>query len=94
MRTVICLSVTLVYYGQTVGWIKMPHGKEVGLGRGHIVLDGDPATATKRGTAGPNFALARSLISASTELLLRYVSRQDKHADTLITTLHTLLRPK
>jgi len=29
--------------GQTIGWIKMPLGKEVGLGPGHIVLDGDPA---------------------------------------------------
>jgi len=28
--------------GQKVGWIKMPLGKEVGLGPGHIVLDGDP----------------------------------------------------
>jgi len=26
-----------------VGWIKMPLGKEVGLGPGHIVLDGDQA---------------------------------------------------
>jgi len=25
-----------------VGWMKMPLGKEVGLGPGHIVLDGDP----------------------------------------------------
>jgi len=32
-----------VYCGQTVGWINMPLGKEVGLGPGHIVLDGDPA---------------------------------------------------
>jgi len=32
------LSVTLVYYGQTVGWIKMKLRMEVGLG--HIVLDG------------------------------------------------------
>ena len=38
-----CLSVTLVYCGQTVGWIKMPLGTQVGLGPGHIVLDGDPA---------------------------------------------------
>jgi len=33
-RTVVCLSclsVTLVYCGQTVGWIKMPLGMEVGL---------------------------------------------------------------
>ena len=29
--------------GQTAGWIKMPLGREVGLGLGHIVLDGDPA---------------------------------------------------
>jgi len=45
-RTVVCpvcLSVTLVYCGQTVRWIKMPLGTEVGLGAGHIVLDGDPA---------------------------------------------------
>ena len=42
--TVVCLSVlsvTLVYCGQTVGWIKMKLGLEVGLGTGHIVLDGD-----------------------------------------------------
>ena len=28
--------------GQTDEWIKMPIGTEVGLGPGHIVLDGDP----------------------------------------------------
>jgi len=33
----------LVYYGQTVGWIKMKLGTEVGLSLGHIVLDEDPA---------------------------------------------------
>jgi len=38
-----CLSVTLPFCGQTVGWIKMKLGMEVGLGRGHIVLDGDTA---------------------------------------------------
>jgi len=37
------LSVTLVYYGQTVGRIKMKLGMQVGFGPGHIVLDGDPA---------------------------------------------------
>jgi len=31
-----CLSVTLVYCGQTVGWIKMKLGVQVGLGPGHI----------------------------------------------------------
>ena len=35
-----CLDVTLVYCGQTVGWIRMPLGIELGLGPGHIVLDG------------------------------------------------------
>jgi len=30
--------------GQRAGWIKMPHGREVGLGPGDIVLDGDSAT--------------------------------------------------
>jgi len=39
------LPVTLVYCGQTVGWIKMKLGMEVGLGPGHIVLDGDPVPA-------------------------------------------------
>ena len=34
----VCLSVTLVYCGQTVGWIKMPLGTEVGIGPGDIVL--------------------------------------------------------
>jgi len=36
--------------GQTAGWIKMPLGREVGLGPGHTVLDGDPAPPTD-----PNF---------------------------------------
>jgi len=30
-----------------VGWIKMPLDVEVGLGPGHIVLDGDPALSKK-----------------------------------------------
>jgi len=33
------------------GWIKMPLGMEVGLGPGHIVLDGNPAFHPKKGTA-------------------------------------------
>ena len=43
----VCLSVSvsvmLVYCGQTVGWIKMKLGVQVGLGPGHIALDADPA---------------------------------------------------
>ena len=38
-----CLLVMLVYCGQTVGRIKMKLGMQVGIGLGHIVLDGDPA---------------------------------------------------
>jgi len=43
--------VTLMYCGQTVGWIKMKLGMEVGLGPGHILLDRDPALlpSSKRG---------------------------------------------
>ena len=33
----VCLSVTLVYCGQTAEWIKMKLGMEVGLCYGHIV---------------------------------------------------------
>jgi len=51
MSVLSCLSVcgVGVYCGQTVGWIKMPFGMEVGLDPGHIVLDGDPAPPQKRG---------------------------------------------
>ena len=52
-RRLSVLSVTLVYCGQTVRWIKMKLGMEVGLGPGHIVLDGDPAPPKR--SAAPNF---------------------------------------
>ena len=48
------LSVTLVYCGQTVGWIKMKLCMSVGLGHGHIVLYGIQLPLPQRGTA-PNF---------------------------------------
>jgi len=48
------LSVMLVYSGQTVGWIKMKLGVQVGLSPGHIVLDGDPAPPPQMGIA-PTF---------------------------------------
>ena len=47
------LSVTLVYCGQTVGWITMKRGTKVGLCRSHTVLDGDPAPP-KTGRSSPN----------------------------------------
>ena len=52
-----CLSVMLVYCGQTVRRIKMKLGMPVGLGSGHIVLDGDaapPAPPAPKGHS-PNF---------------------------------------
>ena len=51
-----CLSVTFVHCGQTVGQIKMKLGMQVGLGPGHIVLDGDPAPRPQRGTAPTQFS--------------------------------------
>jgi len=71
------LSVTLVYCGQMVGWIKMKLGMEVGLG--HIVLDGDPAPP-KRGTAPsfqPMFVVAKRLDGSRCHLVLRQASAQE-----------------
>jgi len=53
-RCLVCLScpalsATLVYCGQTVGWIKMKLGMWIGLGPSHIVLDGI------HGAEPPNF---------------------------------------
>jgi len=64
-----CLSVTLVYCGQTVGWIKMNLGMEIGLGPGYVVLDRNPAPLLK-GAQPPNFwpisiVAKRSSISAT-----------------------------
>ena len=44
------LSVTLMYCGQTAGWIKMKLGMGIGLGPGHNVLDRDPAALSKTDT--------------------------------------------
>jgi len=63
-QTVVCLSVcyvcpvlsaTLVYCGQTVGWIKMKLGMQVDLDPGHIVLDGVPASLPQKGHRPLNF---------------------------------------
>jgi len=51
----VCLSVTLVYRGQTVRRIKMKLHTQVGLGPGHIVLYGDPAPLRQRSTV-PQFS--------------------------------------
>ena len=40
-----------VCFGQTAGWIKMSLGTKVGLGPGHIVLHGDPAPPSQKGSS-------------------------------------------
>jgi len=52
----VCLSVMFVHCGQTVGRIKVKLGMQVGLGPGHIVLDGDPPPPPQRGTAPTQFS--------------------------------------
>jgi len=43
-----------VYCGETVGWIKMPLGTEVGLVQATLCYIGsDPAPTTESGTAAP-----------------------------------------
>jgi len=55
-----------------------PLGSQVDRGPGDIVLDGDPAPPTERGTAAPTFRsmsimAKRSSISTAAELLLYLV---------------------
>ena len=75
------LSVTLVYCGQTVGWIKMPLGTEVASAQAVLCSIGTELSPHGNWHIGPphisaHFALARSPISATAELLLRYASGQ------------------
>jgi len=51
----VCLSVTFVHCGQTVGRIQMKLGMQVGFGPGHIVLDVDPAPPPPKGHS-PQFS--------------------------------------
>ena len=80
-QTVVCLSVlsvTLVYCGQTVGRIKMKLGKQVGLGSGHIVLDGDPAPPPPKGHSPYNIrpisVAAKWLHGSRCDLVRSYAS--------------------
>jgi len=51
----VCLSVTFMHCGQTVGQIKTKLGMQVGLSPDHIVLNGDPAPSPTKGHSRPNF---------------------------------------
>ena len=57
------LSVTLVYCGQVIEWIRMPLGTEVGLGPSDIVLDGDPAPPPRKGAQQPPTFRAMSIVA-------------------------------
>ena len=54
-RCLSVLSVTFVHCGQTVGWIKMKLGMQVGLGPDHTVLGGDPDPPPLKGYRPPIF---------------------------------------
>jgi len=55
MLSVLCLAVTFVHCGQTVGRIKMKLGMQVGLVPGHIALDWDPAPPPQGAQPPSNF---------------------------------------
>jgi len=96
-----CLSVTLVYCGgQTVRWIKMPLGTEVGAPRPHCVRRGTQLPPTERGTAAPTFrptsiVAKRSSITATAELLFysRYYPTRQRHTHTHTQPTDYITRP-
>jgi len=51
-----CLTVTLVYCGQAVGWIKIPLGMEVGLSPGDICARWGPNSPHGKGHSSPHFS--------------------------------------
>jgi len=74
----VCLSVTLVYCGQTVGWIEMP----LGPGDLRYFLAASP-TAQQPHTSRPmSIEAKRSPISATTELLLLELASVSDHLST------------
>ena len=90
----VCLSVTFVHCGQTVGM-------QVGLGPGHIVLDGDPAPP--KGHSSPLFSAdvycghERSPIWVSAERLhsLKLTRFTDKFSSpSSVTSISNFIRSK
>jgi len=70
----------------------MPLGKEVGLGPGHIVLDGDPVGTKPPTATHPHFrpmpiVAKRSPISATAELLYSNNAKNLHHLTTHSTTV-------
>ena len=93
-RTV-CLSVTLVYCGQTVGWIRMPLGMVVGIGQGHFVLDGNPAAPLRK--KGQLWGTSERAPSTSNDLFSTHFSAAQSltatlcHVDALFSCFHRFL---
>ena len=82
LSTLSCLSVTLAYCGQTVGWIKMPLGTEVGLRPGDIVLDENPAPSRKGAQQLPIFGPCLLLPNARpSQQLLSSCLHEGRHKD-------------
>jgi len=77
----LCLSVTLVYCGQTVGWIKMSLGMEIGLGPGHIILGGTQLSPEKEQSRNfwPMSVVAKRLDSSRCYSVGRYRPRPRRH---------------
>ena len=53
----VCLSVTLVYCGQTVGWIKMKLGMRVGLGHAATLYKMGIQLPPRKGYSSPPFEI-------------------------------------
>jgi len=66
---------------KAAGWIKVPLGREVDLGPGDIVLDGDPVSP-KRGTA-PTFRPMSIVVKRLDESRCHLVRRQASAEATL-----------
>jgi len=83
-RFALCYRTVVLSYncGQTVGWIKVPLGKEVGLGPGHTVLDGDPSPHSSPSPLfgscllWPNGRLSQQLLSSCASSTAAYLLKR------------------
>ena len=66
---------THVYCDQTAGWIKVALGIDVGLGPGHIVLDGTQLPSPKKGQSPAQF-WPMSIVTKRLDGLRRHLVRK------------------
>jgi len=61
---------------QTAGWIRIPLSREIDLGPGDIVFDGDPAPPTERGTAVPPFffSLCSGMVGTRMKIMFLFIT--------------------